>query len=155
MTKILYGERIGKTAQLTIGCAAVIFDESRQKILLTRRTDNGQWCLPGGAMEAGEDVSECCIRETWEETGLQVEIVRLIGVYSNPHRIMAYADGNRRHIVSLCFEAKVLSGELTLNSEVSEFGYFEAAEIEKLDLLENHRERIVDAFANRAGPSVA
>lgn len=51
MAKLVYGDRIGKQAKLTIGCSAIIYDVTGEKILLTRRTDNGRWCLPGGAME--------------------------------------------------------------------------------------------------------
>jgi ADP-ribose pyrophosphatase YjhB (NUDIX family) len=50
----VYGDRIGKTAALGVGCNAVIFDLKRQRVLLARRADNGWWCLPGGFMEAGE-----------------------------------------------------------------------------------------------------
>ncbi len=70
MTQVLYGERLGKNGELRIGCSATIFDKARQKVLLTRRLDNGLWCLPGGHMEAGKSVEECCVREVFEETGL-------------------------------------------------------------------------------------
>lgn len=97
MAKIIEGERIGAEARLSVGCSAIVYDDAGEKILLTRRTDNGQWCLPGGAMEAGESLSEACIREVFEETGLHVRVLRLIGVYSTPHRIIQYRDGNRVH----------------------------------------------------------
>jgi ADP-ribose pyrophosphatase YjhB (NUDIX family) len=80
MATILLGERIGKQGQLAVGCSATIFDATAQKMLLMRRTDNGQWCVPGGYMEPGENVTEACTREVLEETGLQVEVKRLIGV---------------------------------------------------------------------------
>jgi len=57
-TRVMFGERIAKEGTLRLGCSAIIFDEGREKVLLTRRTDNGQWCLPGGRVEAGESVSE-------------------------------------------------------------------------------------------------
>ena len=85
MTKILYGTRLGKNGELRVGCSATIFDKSHQKVLLTRRLDNGLWCLPGGHMESGESVEECCMREVFEETGLQVRVKRLPGVYSDPN----------------------------------------------------------------------
>lgn len=81
MAKLVYGERIGRDARLRIGCSAVIFDAARERILLTRRTDNGQWCLPGGAMDAGESLEEACIREVWEETGLRVKVKRNMGIH--------------------------------------------------------------------------
>jgi 8-oxo-dGTP pyrophosphatase MutT (NUDIX family) len=70
MTQVLHGERLGKQGQLRLGCTGIIFDEHK-RVLLTRRTDNGQWCLPGGGMDAGESAAEACERELWEETGLR------------------------------------------------------------------------------------
>jgi 8-oxo-dGTP pyrophosphatase MutT (NUDIX family) len=154
MAKIIYGERIGKQAILKVGCAAVIFDPNRQKVLLTRRTDNGRWCLPGGGMDAGESAAEGCAREVWEETGLIVAIDKLIGVYTSPHRITEYIDGNRFQFVSFCFEASVIGGELGLSNETTEVGYFSPGEIETIDLMENHVERISDAFAGRVATFV-
>src|SRR6185295_19765609 len=117
MTQVLYGDRLGREGQLRTGCSAVIFDETRTKALLTRRTDNGLWCLPGGAMEPGESAAEACAREVWEETGLQVDVLRLVGVYSDPHRLVVYPDGHKVHIVALSFEAKITGGELGLSNE--------------------------------------
>ncbi len=154
MTRIITGDRIGKTAQLRTGCAALIWDASQTRILLTRRTDNGLWCLPGGGVDPGESVAEACIREVWEETGLQVRVQRLIGVYSSPHRIIEYADGNRFQIIGVMFGVEVLGGELTLNEEVSEFAYCMPAEIAGLDMMEHHRERIADALAHQEQPFI-
>lgn len=154
MAKIVYGERIGKQAILKVGCAAVIFDPNREKVLLTRRTDNGRWCLPGGGMDAGESAAEACAREVWEETGLLVAIDKLIGVYTSPHRITEYIDGNRFQFVSFCFEASVIDGELGLSDETTEVGYFSPGEIETIDLMENHVERISDAFAGQVATFV-
>ena len=44
MAQYAYGERIGRTAQLKLGCAAIIPDDTGKHIVLTRRTDNGRWC---------------------------------------------------------------------------------------------------------------
>jgi 8-oxo-dGTP pyrophosphatase MutT (NUDIX family) len=147
MAKLLYGDRIGKTGRLSFGTNGIIFDPTRAKVLLTQRTDNGRWCLPGGLMEAGESVSEACEREVWEETGLRVRVLRPIGIYSTPHRIVEYADGNRNHIVALSFECEIIAGEPGLSNETTAVGYFSRAEIEQLDVMEHHLERIADAFA--------
>ena len=69
MAQIIWGERAARAGRLTIGCAAVIFSDDRTAVLLTRRQDNGRWCLPGGHMEAGERADEACAREVREETG--------------------------------------------------------------------------------------
>ena len=150
MVKILLGERIGGEGRIKVGAVAVIFDGAREKVLLTRRNDNGQWCLPGGQMEPGETAAECCEREVLEETGLRVRVSKLIGVYSSPNRLYTYPDGNRWQIVAVCCEARVVGGELGLSEETTAFGYFSREEIKRLDLLEPHRERIADAFAGEA-----
>jgi 8-oxo-dGTP pyrophosphatase MutT (NUDIX family) len=154
MVRIVMGERIGRQGELRVGCTACIFDAARASVLLTRRADNGRWCLPGGHMEPGETLAECLEREVWEETGLRVEAGRLIGVYSNPHLLLVYPDGNRTQVVGVVFEANVVGGALGLSDETVEVGYFTAQQIADLDVLEHHRERIADAFASGEAPVV-
>lgn len=147
MTQVLYGARLGKQGKLRPGCSAAIFDE-QGGILLTRRADNGQWCLPGGGMEPGESAAEACAREVFEETGLRVRVRRLVGVYSNPDQLVIYPDGNKVQMVVLHFEAQVMGGELGLSNETTDFGYFTLSEIEGLEMLGRHKERIVDTLGN-------
>jgi len=146
MTKVLFGDRIGREGRLRLGCSAVIFDETRQKVLLTRRADNGQWCLPSGGMEPGESAAEACIREVWEETGLRVRIVRLTGVYSDPNQLIVYPDGTKIQVVALNFEAEVTGGELGLSDETTAFGYFTLDEAAQMDILFHHLQRIQDTI---------
>ena len=147
MTQVLYGERIARQGKIRLGCTASIFDE-HGRIFLTRRTDNGQWCLPGGGMEAGESAAEACEREVWEETGLRVHLKRLVGVYSHPDQLTIYPDGNKAHIVALHFEAEVIDGEPSLSDETTDFGFFTLREIEGLEMFGRHRERVVDTLEN-------
>lgn len=152
MAQYVYGERIGKTAALRCGVSALIWDETRTKILLTQRTDNGRWCLPGGMVDAGETVEEACLREVLEETGLETQLVRLIGIYSTPHRITVYQDGNRVQYISLSFEVVITGGELQLSDETTAYGYFTLEDIHGLDLIEPHHERIQDALLDQITP---
>lgn len=149
MAQIIRGPRAAKTGRVLVGCAAVIFDAPRQCVLLTRRADNSLWCLPGGGLEPGESVTETCVREVFEETGLLVQVLRLIGVYSDPDRLLVYPDGNAFHLVGLCFEAQQLGGELQLSDETTAYGFFSLEEINEMELLDQHRERIFDAFASQ------
>jgi 8-oxo-dGTP pyrophosphatase MutT (NUDIX family) len=148
MTQVLYGPRISKEGQVRLGCSAAIFDE-QGRILLTRRADNGQWCLPGGRMESGESVAEACEREVLEETGLTVSVTRLVGVYSHSDQLVVYPDGNKAHIVALHFEAEVIGGELGLSNETTDYGYFTLQELEGLEFIGRHKERILDTLEKR------
>jgi ADP-ribose pyrophosphatase YjhB (NUDIX family) len=144
---IVQGERIGRSADVFVACSAALFDADRRKVLLTRRADNGRWCLPGGHFEPGEDVTEACVREMREETGLEVRVTRLIGVYSSPNTVLDYGGRGRFQVVALNFEVEAIGGRLGLSDETTEAGYFTVEEIAGLDLVEHHRPRIADAFA--------
>ena len=133
------GDRIGRTAQILIGCSAMVFDPGRERILLTRRSDNGRWCLPAGRMEAGESPEEAAIRETLEETGLTIEITRLVGLYSSPHVVSEYQDGNRYQVVGLCFEGRVVGGEMTTTEEATEVEVISVDQLAEFDIVEPHR----------------
>lgn len=150
-TKVVYGDRIGKEGKLRLGCSAVLFSDDRQKVLLTRRTDNGQWCLPGGMIEPGESVAEGCEREVFEETGLNVRVTRLTGIYSNPDRLTVYPDGNKAHVIVLNFEAEKVGGELGLSDETTEVKFFPVAEAEQMDLFHGHAEHIHDTLITNNG----
>jgi len=147
MTQVLYGPRLGKQGKLRLGCSAAIFDQDG-RILLTRRADNGQWCLPGGGVESGESVAEACEREVFEETGLRVRVRRLVGVYSHPDQLVIYPDGNKAHIIALHFTAEVVGGEPGLSNETTDFGYFTLPEVEGLEMIGRHKERVSDTLGN-------
>jgi ADP-ribose pyrophosphatase YjhB (NUDIX family) len=105
----------------------------------------------GGAMEAGESLSETCQREVLEETGLIVKIIRLVSVYTSPHRLLEYPDGNKLQIVGLHFEAEVVGGELRISDETTEFGFFALSELDNLDMHGMDRSRVLDSLAQKAG----
>ena len=154
MTQILYGDRIGKDGELRVGSCAVIFNEKREKILLTQRTDNGLWCLPGGKMEPGESIEECCQREVFEETGLEIKTIRLIGVYSNHDQLVVYPDGHKVQIVVLSFEAEVTGGNLGLSDETTAAAFHTLSEMESMPIHGRHLERVKDAFENLSFPTI-
>ena len=109
-------------------------------VVLIRRGSEpveGQWALPGGFVEVGETVNEAAVREAAEETGLAVEISRLIGVYSDPER------DPRGHNVSVAFLAQVLSGQMKAASDASEVDVLDPDTVE---LAFDHRRIIADAM---------
>ena len=99
------GKKINKAPEsISIGACAVIIN-CQQEVLLEKRADNEYWGLPGGSVDPGESVSEALVREVFEETGLTVEIIKLVGIYSDPreYSIMRYPDGSIIHYVCLLY----------------------------------------------------
>ncbi len=117
-------------------CIAIVRDG---QILLTKRSDFPIWCLPGGSVDDGESLAQAAIREAREETGVGVELTRLVGVYSRP---------NWRHggDHSVLFAARPVGGELqTVTNETLDAGYFCPGELPDA-LLWHHHQCILDAL---------
>jgi len=146
-TQVLYGDHISKEGKVRMGCSLMLFDLAGDKVLLTQRSDNGQWCLPGGMIDPGESITEGCEREFWEETSLHVRVVRLTGVYSNPNRLTVYPDGNKAHVVVLSFIVEQTGGSLRLSDESTDARYFPVSDAVRMDLFHGHAEMIRDALA--------
>ena len=114
---------------LVVGWSAIVIDD-RNRILLKRRTDSGNWALPGGAMDIGETFAEPVVREVKEETGFDVRIERIVGIYSDPGHVFAHDDGEVRQEFSICPAcALTYRGSLHVSSESTavEFFTFEEA----------------------------
>jgi 8-oxo-dGTP pyrophosphatase MutT (NUDIX family) len=133
-----------------IPAASAVVTNHEGKILLQRRSDNALWALPGGAMEVGETIGETAIREVKEETGLDVEPVSIIGIYTNPKHVAAFSDGEVRQQFSLCFACKLLGGEMQVSEESLEVGFFSPEEIERLNMHPSIRLRIQHYLEHKA-----
>jgi ADP-ribose pyrophosphatase YjhB (NUDIX family) len=134
---------------IRLSVSAVVWSDGLgSKLLLLQRSDNGAWGLPGGYVELGESVATAAAREVLEETGVQIELGRLVGVYSDPAaQVIAYPDGRRVHAVNLCFEARpVGTANATTPDEALATGYFTTAAL-PAPLVPIHEIRIRDALA--------
>ncbi|WP_411103351.1 NUDIX hydrolase [Streptomyces sp. cmx-4-9] len=137
---------------LVPAASTVVVDEDG-RVLLQRRTDNGMWALPGGRMELGESIGACAIRETFEETGVTVEITGIVGTYTDPGHVFAYDDGEVRQEFSVCLLARATGGTLRASDESSEVAWFAPAALDDLPMVPAIRKRLNDWRAGR-GPVV-
>ena len=163
--------------ELGLSVSAMVW--RNREILLMRRSDNGQWGLPGGFVELGESVANAARREVVEETGWSVEIGQLIGVYSDPAtQVVDYSRGSRAdraeadvevvrqpdigtdkgrgrvQIVNLCFQAKAVEqGEPTTPDETLEMGFFTADALPE-PFVPIHRVRIKDGLAGDSAAAI-
>ena len=128
-----------------LGATVAIIDDGR--ILLTKREDFEVWCLPGGGVEAGESVAQAAVREAREETGLEVELTRLVGLYSRP-----FMNHGGSHII--LFAARPIGGMLRpAPHEVLKAAYFDRSSLPD-PILHGDRQKILDAL-DGVGGSVA
>jgi ADP-ribose pyrophosphatase YjhB (NUDIX family) len=132
---------------------AIVTDESGA-LLLVHKTDNDLWALPGGGMDAGEYIADAAVREVNEETGFDVEVTGLVGIYTNPGHVMAYDDGEVRQQFSVCFTTRLLGGELRTSSETSEVRFVPVEEIDDLNIHPSMRLRIQHWRDNRSKPYI-
>ncbi|MEV0199813.1 NUDIX domain-containing protein [Nonomuraea sp. NPDC050691] len=122
-----------KANSLVPACGTVTVDEAG-RILMQRRRDTGQWALPMGKMEIGETPTECAVRETAEETGVRVEPVGLLGVYSDPGHIVAYTDGEIRQEYEVMLIARPIGGQPGANDEASDVRWVAPESLSDLDI---------------------
>lgn len=126
-----------------LGVNAVIFNQSGQ-VLLTRREDFDIWCLPSGGVEHGESLAEAARRETLEETGLQVRLTRLVGVYS---RLGDASDVS----AGIVFAGGIAGGSLRPQpGETTALEWFDPQHLPD-DLVVTHRLRLRHAVEGRGG----
>jgi ADP-ribose pyrophosphatase YjhB (NUDIX family) len=127
---------------LVPGGSAIVTDDDAGRVLLQRRADSGLWALPGGTMDIGETLGQAVVREVREETGLEVEPTRIVGIYSDPKHVFAYNDGEVRQEFSICLACRIVGGRLAVSEESSQLGFFAPEEIERLDMHLSIRLRI-------------
>ncbi len=129
--------------RIILNAAGAIITREDGKFLLQRRSDNGSWSLIGGLMELDETFAQTALREIQEETGLEVKLDYLVGVYHNRHA--EWPNGDKAHVVCAVYKASILSGEPQLDEESLELRFFDREDLPILPS-EDYREAMKDYF---------
>ena len=140
-------------ANSIVPAAAAVVVNDKGQILLIERSDNGLWALPGGAMDLGESLPHTAVRETREETGYEIEITGLVGIYTDPdYRIEYTSNGEVRQEFSIVFTARPLAGEPTVSTEATKVAWVAPDQLAELEIHDTMRKRIQHYLDGREQP---
>jgi ADP-ribose pyrophosphatase YjhB (NUDIX family) len=141
-------------ANSIVPAVSAIVPNTQGALLLIRRTDNGYWSIPGGGVEPGESVSQAAAREVREETGIDCEVVGLVGIYSNPGHVAAYDDGEVRQEFSICFTTRLVGGTIRTSTESSAVQFIPPSNIPDYKIHPSIRMRINHYLDQRSTPYI-
>ncbi|WP_433228917.1 NUDIX domain-containing protein [Micromonospora sp. CA-248260] len=155
MTRIeYYDDPKAPKANSIVPAVTVFVLDAQDRVLLIRRTDNGLWAIPGGAQDFGEYIAETAVREAKEESGIDVEVTEIVGIYTDPKHVMAYTDGEVRQQFSICFRARPIGGEPTPSSESSEVRWVGRDHLRELPIHPSIQLRITHGYEHRTQPYI-
>jgi 8-oxo-dGTP pyrophosphatase MutT (NUDIX family) len=138
-----YDDPDAPPATSLVPSANVVVTNDDGEILLIRRSDNGNWAFPGGAMDVGESLPDTAVRETAEETGIDVEITGLVGIFTDPRHVILYtSNGEVRQEFSIVFAARPVGGSPTTSAESTEVRWVPVAEVGGLEMDRSMRMRL-------------
>jgi ADP-ribose pyrophosphatase YjhB (NUDIX family) len=149
-----YNDPSAPLANSIVPAVTAVVVNDAGNILLQKRTDNGLWALPGGAMDIGESISQTVVREVKEETGLDVEPTRIVGIYTNPRHVIEYSNGEVRQQFSICFAARVHGGSLAVSDESTDLRFVAPEDLDQLHIHESMRLRIQHFLERRTTPYI-
>ena len=129
--------------------AAVIRDG---EILLVKEVNDGRWSLPGGWADVGDTPSEAIIREVHEESGFDVRVLSVVGVY-DANRVPDEKWMPFYHAYKLLFLCEIEGGKIRTSHETPDVGFFAQDELPPLSIYRTNQGIIEDAFAQAEDPS--
>lgn len=138
-----YDDPEAPKANSVVPSANVVVENDGGEILFIRRSDNDNWALPGGGMDLGESLPATAVRETAEETGIDVEITGLVGIYTDPRHVILYTSNNEvRQEFSVVFTARPVGGAPTPSEESTEVRWVAPTDIDRLPMDRSMRMRV-------------
>lgn len=132
---------------------AIVTDD-QDRVLMIHKTDNDLWALPGGGHEPGESIAQTVAREVKEETGYDVEVVSISGMYTNPNHRMKYDDGEVRQQFSIAFNARLMGGQPQTSSESRAVEWLTREQVGELDVHPSMRLRLNHALSGQDRPFI-
>lgn len=141
-------------ANSIVVAVTVFVTDDEDRVLLIHRTDNDLWALPGGAQEFGEYIAQTAVRETKEESGIDVEVTGVVGIYTNPNHVVEFSNGEVRQQFSICFRARHIGGELTGSDETSEARWIPSDKLDELPIHPSMRLRIDHGYNQMPQPYI-
>jgi ADP-ribose pyrophosphatase YjhB (NUDIX family) len=121
-------------ANSLVVAVTVVVQAADGAVLLIQRSDNGLWAAPGGAQDLGETVTAAAAREVREETGLEIRISGVSGIYSDPEHVIAYDDGEVRQEFAICLTATPTGGTLRTSDESSRVAWVAPEELHRFEI---------------------
>jgi len=138
---------------LLLPSAAVAIQDDAGRVLMGLHADKQIWVVPGGLIEPAETPADCAVRETFEETGLLIEITSVLGVYGGKELLIDYPNGDRASYVATIFRGRILGGELCPDGEeILDLRYFSREEIGSAPH-SRWMDLAMDALYSREGPA--
>jgi 8-oxo-dGTP pyrophosphatase MutT (NUDIX family) len=140
------------SARLVLPSVSVHLFDDTGRLLLVQQRDDGVWSTPGGFIEPDERPADAARREAWEETGLEVRVVRLVGVYGGPECVVRYPNGDETQYVIIAFECIIEAGEPHADrDETVALRFCSAAEASTLTLAPWLRSALTMVYAGAGG----
>lgn len=131
----------------------VVVADDAGAVLLIQRSDNGNWALPGGALDVGESMTDAAVREVEEETGILCEVTGIVGVYTDPQHVILYtSNGEVRQECSLVYTARPIGGTVRTSTESAQVRWVQPDHLANYCMHLSMRKRVDHYLEHRTTP---